>query len=96
MSDCLFVFADDDCIVAVQDTGSSANGPAATSPAAAPKPGPAATSPAPASKPGPAASKPGHGSAAAPKPGPAPATAALVNIYKGRLRSSFKKPIRYR
>ena len=86
MSDCLFVFADDDCIVAVQDTGSSANGPAATSPAAAPKPGPVATSPAPASKPGPAA----------PKPDPAPATAALVNIYKGRLRSSFKKPIRYR
>ncbi len=91
MSECLFVFADEDCIVAVQDTGSSANGPAA---AAAPKPGPAATfsAPAPAPKPGPAAAAP----AAAPKPGPAPAAAALVNIYKGRLRSSFKKPIRYR
>jgi hypothetical protein len=92
MSECLIVFADDDCIVAVQDTGSSANGPAATSPAAAPKPGPAATSPAPAlaPKPGPVVAAP------APKPGPAPAAAALVNIYKGRLRSSFKKPIRYR
>ena len=59
MPECLMVVVEGDCIVAVQDTGSSTSGPLAAGSATEPGPTP----------------KPASGPAAAgsvPKPGPAP------------------------